>query len=126
MPKAQYDTTMNEMHTMLDNDGKSNNRFQWARTSSRVNLTFAEKEKQHTQKRMERVKQELKEVASEYIKSKAEIKPKTRQANLTSTVKLTGSDAPVYASHSQEVYTPQKPRKDLNTLGMRADGERRQ
>ena len=72
LPKSKYDTTMNEMFTELDAEGKSNNRFQWARTSSRVNLTFAEKVKQHNQKRMQRVKEELKEVASEFIKSKAD------------------------------------------------------
>lgn len=130
LPKATYDTTMKEMFNALDADGKSNNRFQWARTSSRVNLTFAEKEKQHTQKRMERVKQELKDVATDFIKSKADIKPKTRQENLKSTVKLHHSllaEGPVYASHSQDAYkVPISPSKDPNKLGMRANGEMRQ
>ncbi|QDZ22066.1 hypothetical protein HOP50_06g46080 [Chloropicon primus] len=132
LPKGKYDTTMNDMFVQLDAGGKSNDRFQWARTSSRVNLTFAEKEKQHTKKRMERVKQELKDVASEYIKSKVEIKPKTRQENLRSTVKLNHTmttDGQVYASHSQDVYNPASlvsPTKDLNRLGMRANGGLRQ
>ena len=129
LPKSKYDTTMNEMFTELDAEGKSNNRFQWARTSSRVNLTFAEKVKQHNQKRMQRVKEELKEVASEFIKSKADIKPKTRQENLKSTVKLHHSltDKFNYASHNQDVYQlPVSPSKDLNKLGMRANGEMRQ
>lgn len=129
LPKGVYDTTMNEMFVQLDDGKKSNNRFQWARTNSRVNLTFAEKEKQHTQKRMERVKQELKDVASDYIKSKPDAKPKTRQENLRSTVRLHHYDQDVVtgASHSQDVYTqPISPSKDLNKLGMRANGGLRQ
>ena len=130
-----YDTTMQDMFVEYGPDSagdRSNNRFQWARTSSRVNLTFAEKQKMHGPKRMEWVKQELKNVASEFMVSKVDIKPKTKVENLKSNVTLHHNVPPggktgfhYDTSHSKDVF--RSPRVEgTPVLGMRANGGLRQ